>query len=140
MKSKTNHQKPLRCLGIATLGALLGLSSSLSAATIDSAGIEVEIRTPKAPATPRINGPGIFGVRPGHPFFYHIPVTGDRPMEYSVSGLPAGLKLDAKTGLIVIENYPTGLHVRFDAQALAGRYNVGCFFDSIHFRILLIEF
>ena len=40
-------------------------------------GATPEIRTPKAPASPRINGPAIFGVRPGHPFFYHIPVTGD---------------------------------------------------------------
>src|SRR6266705_2733642 len=59
-----------------------------------------EIRTPKAPATPRINGAAIFGVRPGHPFFYQIPATGDRPMEFSVDRLPGSLKVDAKTGLI----------------------------------------
>jgi alpha-galactosidase len=57
-----------------------------------------EIRTPKAPATPRINGAAIFGVRPEHPFFYHIPATGDRPMEFSADNLPPGLKLDSKTG------------------------------------------
>src|SRR5579864_6424585 len=57
-----------------------------------------EIRTPPAPATPRINGPAIFGVRPGNPFVYHIPATGDRPMSFSVSDLPAGLKLNAQTG------------------------------------------
>ena len=57
-----------------------------------------EIRTPKAPATPRINGPAIFGVRPGNPFLYHIPATGDRPMTFSASGLPAGLTLNAQTG------------------------------------------
>jgi hypothetical protein len=47
-----------------------------------------EIRTPKAPATPRINGPEIFGVRPGNPFLYHIPATGDRPITFSASDLP----------------------------------------------------
>jgi alpha-galactosidase len=57
-----------------------------------------EIRTPKPPATPRINGPGIFGVRPDHPFLYHIPATGERPMEFSVKDLPDGLRTDAKTG------------------------------------------
>ncbi len=57
-----------------------------------------EIRTPKPQATPRINGPTIFGVRPGHPFLYHIPATGDRPMEFSVKGLPDGLELNPKTG------------------------------------------
>src|SRR5436305_1003715 len=59
-----------------------------------------EIRTPKAAATPRINGPAIFGVRPGNPFLYHIPATGERPMTFSVSGLPDGLNLDAQTGNI----------------------------------------
>jgi alpha-galactosidase len=47
--------------------------------------------TPKPPPTPRINGPSIFGIRPGSPFLYHIPATGQRPMQFSVSGLPEGL-------------------------------------------------
>lgn len=59
-----------------------------------------EIRTPKAPATPRINGPNIFGVRPGNPFIYQIPATGERPMEFAVSGLPKGLQVDVERGLI----------------------------------------
>ncbi len=59
-----------------------------------------EIRTPPEASTPRINGPDIFGVRPGHPFLYHIPATGDRPMEFSADKLPKGLKLDAATGNI----------------------------------------
>ena len=58
------------------------------------------ILTPPAPATPRINGPNVFGVRPGSPFLYTIPATGDRPMKFSVSHLPRGLKVDAKTGRI----------------------------------------
>jgi len=61
---------------------------------------EIELRTPKAPATPRINGANIFGVRPGNPFLYHIPATGERPMTFSADGLPKGLKLDAATGNI----------------------------------------
>jgi alpha-galactosidase len=59
-----------------------------------------EIRTPPAPPTPRINGPDIFGVRPDHPFLYHIPATGDRPMTFSVDNLPAGLLVDPETGEI----------------------------------------
>jgi alpha-galactosidase len=59
-----------------------------------------ELRTPSAPPTPRINGPSIFGVRPGSPFLYHIPATGERPMEFSVEGLPAGLQVAADTGEI----------------------------------------
>ena len=59
-----------------------------------------EIRTPKPPVAPRINGPSIFGIRPGHPFLYHVPATGDRPMEFAADNLPAGLVLDPKTGNI----------------------------------------
>ena len=49
---------------------------------------------------PRINGPSVFGVRPGSPCLYTIPATGERPMEFSVSDLPAGLTLDPQTGQI----------------------------------------
>ena len=58
------------------------------------------VLTPKPPHTPRINGPGIYGERPGNPFLYLIPATGDRPMTFAATGLPAGLRLDPNTGLI----------------------------------------
>ena len=75
------------------------------------------IRTPASPATPRINGPEIFGVRPNHPFFYHIPVTGDRPLEFSADNLPPSLTLDPVTGTITgtlshMGNYHVNLHAR----------------------------
>lgn len=56
--------------------------------------------TPPAPAKPRINSASVFGVRPGSPFLYSIPATGDRPMTFSVEGLPKGLALDTTTGRI----------------------------------------
>ncbi|HEU6447584.1 MAG TPA: putative Ig domain-containing protein [Verrucomicrobiae bacterium] len=59
-----------------------------------------EILTPPAPDTPRINGAKIFGVRPGSPFLFMIPATGERPMKFSADNLPHGLKLDSKTGRI----------------------------------------
>jgi alpha-galactosidase len=58
------------------------------------------ILTPKTGATPRINGPKVFGVRPGSPFLYSIPATGDRPMSFTADGLPEGLKLDSTNGRI----------------------------------------
>ena len=58
------------------------------------------ILTPTAPATPRINGANVFGVRPGSPFMFAIPATGERPMTFSAKGLPRGLKLDSQTGRI----------------------------------------
>jgi alpha-galactosidase len=56
--------------------------------------------TPPAPATPRINGANVFGVRPGSPFLYTIPATGNRPMTFAAENLPRGLQLDAATGRI----------------------------------------
>ena len=58
------------------------------------------ILTPAAPATPRINGANVFGVRPGSPFLFTIPATGERPITFSAKNLPGGLKLDSKTGRI----------------------------------------
>src|SRR5258705_5002004 len=59
-----------------------------------------EFRTPKPAPAPQINGPSIFGVRPGAPFLYRIPTSGDRPMEFDVASLPSGLQIDSKTGEI----------------------------------------
>lgn len=56
------------------------------------------ILTPKPGPAPRINGPKVFGVRPGHPIVFTIPATGERPISFSAKNLPAGVKLDAKTG------------------------------------------
>jgi alpha-galactosidase len=58
------------------------------------------VLTPKAGPAPRINGAKIFGVRPGSPFLFTIPATGDRPMEFAAEGLPQGLALDKGTGRI----------------------------------------
>jgi alpha-galactosidase len=61
---------------------------------------EPYILTPQPSAKPKINSASVFGVRPGSPFQFRIPATGDRPMTFQVTGLPQGLKLDQKTGLI----------------------------------------
>jgi len=58
------------------------------------------ILTPKPPATPRINGAKVFGIRPGSPFLYKIAATGVKPLHYSVKDLPKGLSVDSITGII----------------------------------------
>jgi len=62
--------------------------------------VAFEIRTPVPAPSPRINGPKIFGVRPGHPFLYRIPCTGVRPLRFTVRNLPSGLRLDRSSGII----------------------------------------
>ena len=61
---------------------------------------KAELLTPPAPDRPRINGPKIYGVRPGSPFLYRIPATGKRPMTFAVQDLPPGLQVDETTGII----------------------------------------
>ena len=61
---------------------------------------EAFILTPPAPLEPRINGAKIYGTRPGSPFLYRIPATGERPMTFSAEGLPPGLVLDSAKGII----------------------------------------
>lgn len=61
---------------------------------------EPYILTPPPAPEPRINNAKVFGVRPGSPFLLTIAATGERPMTFEAQGLPAGLKLDRKTGLI----------------------------------------
>jgi alpha-galactosidase len=56
--------------------------------------------TPPPGAVPRINGPAVTGCRPGSPFAFAIPATGERPIEFAAEGLPRGLRLDGKTGRI----------------------------------------
>jgi alpha-galactosidase len=61
---------------------------------------EAIILTPVPPKKPRINGPRIYGVRPGVPFIFRIPTTGERPIQFAAEELPEGLMLDADTGII----------------------------------------
>jgi alpha-galactosidase len=72
---------------------------------------EAVILTPPQATTPRINGPAVFGVRPGHPVMYRVPVTGARPMEISVEGLPEGLTFDAARQEITGSLNAPGTHV-----------------------------
>jgi len=56
--------------------------------------------TPKPSPKPRINGPTIYGCRPGNPFLYRIPTTGQRPITFAAENLPDGLAVDAHTGIM----------------------------------------
>ena len=58
------------------------------------------ILTPKESPNVEIHGPSVFGVRPGSPFLFTIPATGEGKLTYAVENLPKGLSFDAHTGII----------------------------------------
>jgi len=64
------------------------------------AGEEAVLLTPLPGSEPMINGPKVYACGPKHPFLYRIPVTGQRPMQFTAEGLPTGLALDAGSGII----------------------------------------
>ncbi len=84
----------------ALLAPLMHAWHAAAAEAVARTGDERVILSPVPPAAPHINGPKVYGARPGHPFLYRIPCTGQRPMKFAAEGLPAGLALDADTGIV----------------------------------------
>ena len=79
------------------------------------------ILTPQPPATPRINGAKVFGVRPGAPVMFAISATGRRPISFAAENLPEGLKIDSKTGWITGTIKKRGEYIAF----LSAKNNLG---------------
>ena len=83
---------------------------------------EPPILTPRPGPEPRINGAEVFGVRPGSPFLFTIPATGERPLRYAAMGLPEGLRLDPETGQISGRLDRAGTHdVVFEVSNALGK-------------------
>ena len=98
-----------------------------------SASEQLGILTPEAPEAPRINPPRIFGVRPGHPILFTLPVSGARPIRYAVRGLPAGAKFDGATGRLSGAVAEAGTYdLVFTAENAKGR-------DERTFRLVVGE-
>ncbi|HVU33818.1 MAG TPA: putative Ig domain-containing protein [Opitutaceae bacterium] len=113
-------------LGLTILCAAI---SPVVAAEMGAAATAPEIRTPRPAAAPRINAVPIFGVRPGNPFLYRIPATGERPITFSADGLPSGLTLDPATGQITGTlaqpgEYVVTLHAKNTHGADAKRFKI----------------
>ena len=87
-------------LAFALAGSLTATPAPVPADPAVVASRLAAIRTPATPATPRINGACVVGARPGKPFLYRIPATGERPLRFTALDLPDGLELDAATGII----------------------------------------
>ena len=77
-----------------------GPGCSIEPITDPSATAQLGILTPPEKETPQFNGADIWGVRPGHPVIFRIPVSGARPMKFSAKGLPEGVTLDPEKGIL----------------------------------------
>lgn len=78
---------------------------------------EPVVLTPPPGPEPRINGPAVYGCRPGNPFLYRVPTTGERPIRFTAAGLPEGLQLDAERGILSGITPPAGRYdVTFQAE------------------------
>ena len=72
----------------------------ISLPVLKAQDLKSAILTPRESEKPQINGPKVFGVRPEHPIVFTIPASGKRPMTFSATNLPVGVKLNASTGVI----------------------------------------
>jgi len=75
-------------------------TEAISGTSLSSSEGVPYILTPPAPEEPQINGAKVYGVRPGSPIIYRIPVTGNRPMKLLINQLPSGLIFDSEKGII----------------------------------------
>lgn len=93
----------LNFIALTVLCVVLVLPETLSADSTPQATDNQEaavILTPKPGPAPRLNGPRVYGARPGHPFLYRIPAQGERPMTFTADSLPSELSIDTATGII----------------------------------------
>ena len=86
----------------------LAFAQDISRPALEVQPSEVAILTPPPGPAPRINGPLVYGCRPGHPFLYRIPCTGTRPMLFSAAGIPGSLRIEGATGILSGTSPPKG--------------------------------
>lgn len=83
---------------------------------------QLGILTPPTSPKPRINGAKIFGVRPGSPILFTLPVTGKAPITLHASNLPEGACFDTKTGRLSGKVLKKGTYkITFTAQNELGK-------------------
>ncbi|MEI6139000.1 MAG: putative Ig domain-containing protein [Mariniphaga sp.] len=120
MKSKSVNYIVL--LVFASVLSTIPIISYCAENGIKGAAPNNEILTPAPKPQPRINGPMVYGCRPGHDFVYRIPCQGIRPITFSVKDLPKELKLDPATGIITGRSPVKGeYHVLLQARNSKGK-------------------
>ena len=92
--------QPLLFLLFTNLGVFATSSAAAGDGVYDARIDGRQILTPPAPAEPRITGAAIFGVRPGKPIRFRVSATGQKPIQFTATGLPKGVTIDPVSGWI----------------------------------------
>jgi alpha-galactosidase len=100
-----------RWVGLVLAAAVVGFGLSDCSSSTTTKAEATKMKHYEAGVAPRINGATVFGVRPGNPFLFTVPATGDEPIAFSAENLPAGLNLDSATGRITGVLADAGEHV-----------------------------
>jgi hypothetical protein len=100
LKPFDTFRLPLQLPNKEGIELLYTLQEQSSLATISRRVVVPYLLTPTESDSPHINSADIVGARPGTPFLFRIPVSGRRPITFSVSNLPPGLTLDPEKGII----------------------------------------
>ena len=67
----------------------------LESVTDPAATRQLGVLTPTAKEIPQFNGAEVWGVRPGRPVIFRVPVSGARPMRFSAKDVPDGVTFTA---------------------------------------------
>jgi len=84
---------------------------------------QLGVLTPPEKEAPQFNGADIWGVRPGHPVIFRVPISGRRPMRLAAEGLPDGVTFDAEYGVLrgTAPNAAGDYDIRVTAENGTGR-------------------
>lgn len=86
------------CGALLTSVAVAGGTSLSGVAWAAQTDIAISMTSP--PAAPRLLGPSVVAAKPASAFLYAVPATGQTPLTFAATGLPAGLTLATATGTI----------------------------------------
>ncbi len=78
---------------------------------------QLGVLTPPAAKSPRVNGPRVYGVRPGKPILYRVPVTGERPVKLKVQSSKVKVETARRDAPIAPQ---TGLFFDPDTHVITG--------------------
>src|SRR5262245_6017626 len=91
----------MKSTGLFVLLAVSSLQAQIHSLNTNLTSREQSIVAAVRPeAAPRFNGARLIGIHPQTPFLHSLAVSGARPITFAVDHLPAGLKLDPKSGII----------------------------------------